>query len=183
MGTKSHTHTQGVIRNDIAIVKGLTFGIGIGSTVVGSGIFWITVITIAGFGTEDLSIVLAALSINHTGSFFVCLATGTMHHALCDCGIESGMGNRVRDLSRDDGVDMSSITNFKVLLQKDEEMDVRQTTLLKLDGEDESLNIPKEAVLYVFEHGLDLLSKDTCNNVRSIRRCLTFPGLIRDIKD
>src|SRR5258705_3424540 len=43
---------QGVIRNDVVIVKGFTFGIGIGSTIVRSGVFWITIIAIAGFRTE-----------------------------------------------------------------------------------------------------------------------------------
>jgi hypothetical protein len=47
-----------------------------------------------------------------------------MHHAFCDGGIESGMSDRVRDLSRDNGVNMSSIIDFEVLLQKDKEVDV-----------------------------------------------------------
>jgi hypothetical protein len=69
-----------------------------------------------------------------------------MHHALCDGGIEHGLSFRVRDLSRDDGVDMSSITNLEQLPQEDEEMDVRQTTLLKLYGEDKAKDISKETI-------------------------------------
>src|ERR1700683_5034037 len=87
--------------------------------------------------------------------------------------------HRVRDLSRDNGVYMSGITDLELLPQKDEEVDVREATLLKLYGKDKALNIAKETTLYVFEHGLDLLSKDTCDNVRSIRGGLMFPRLIR----
>jgi len=47
---------------------------------------------------------------------------------------------------------------------KDEEMDVRQTVLLELYGKDKAKNISKQTILYIFEHGLDLLSKDTCDN-------------------
>ena len=47
-------------------------------------------------------------------------------------------------------------------------MDVRQTALLELYGEDKTKNIPKETVLYVFEQALDLLGKDTCNYIRMI---------------
>jgi hypothetical protein len=168
----------GVIRDDIAIVKGLTSGIGIGPTIVGSGIFRITIFAEAGLRTEDLWKVLATLSIDHAGCGWEFRTARTVHHALSDSGIEGGMGNGIRDLSRDDGVDVSCITYFEGLPQKDEEMDVRQTTLLKLYGEDKALNIPKETFLYVFQHGLDLLGKDACHYVRTIRGGLTFPRLI-----
>ena len=69
-----------------------------------------------------------------------------MHHALCDGGIEGGMGNRVRDLSKDNGVNVSSITYFVLLLQEDEKVDVRQTTLLKLYGKDQAFNISKQTI-------------------------------------
>jgi len=62
----------------------------------------------------------------------------------------------VRDLSRDNSVHMSCIVALKLLLQKDEQMDVRQTILLTLYGEDKAKDILKQAILYVFEHGLDL---------------------------
>ena len=150
------------------IVKGMTLSVGIGSTVVRAGILGITIFAIAGFGTELLWIVLAALAIDHARGFWMFRTAGTMHHALCDGGIERGMSNGVRDLSRDDGVKVRGVTDLVVLPQKDQEVDMRQTTLLKLYGEDKALDIPKEATLNVFEHGLDLLSKDTCDNVRAI---------------
>jgi len=158
----------GAIRDNIVIVKGLTSWIGIGSTIVRSGIFRITIFTKVGFWIEGLWKVLVALSINHAGSIWEFWTARTMHHALCDHGIEGRMGNWVRDLSRDDGVDMSSITYFEGLPQKDEQMDMRQTTLLKLYGEDKALNIAEETTLCVFEHGLYLFSKDTCDDVRTI---------------
>jgi hypothetical protein len=39
----------GVIRDDIVVVKYMTFRIGIGSTIVGSGIFWVTIFAKVGF--------------------------------------------------------------------------------------------------------------------------------------
>src|SRR6202050_388040 len=88
----------GIIRDDVAVVKGLTSGVGIGPTIVRSDIFWIAIFTKAGFRTEGLCIVLTALSINHAGCIWVFRTAGTMHHTLCDCGIEHEMSNRVRDL-------------------------------------------------------------------------------------
>ena len=169
----------GIIRDNITIVKGMTLSIGTGSTIVGAGIVGITIFAIAGFRTELLWIVLAALAINHANCFWMIGTTKTMHHALCDGGIEHGMSNRVRDLNRDNGINMRGITGFEVLPQKNEEVDM--STLLKLYGEDKALDIHKEATIYVFEHGLDLLSKDACINVRVILGCLMFPGLTRVI--
>ena len=158
----------GIVRDNTVIVKGMTFGIGIGSTIVRAGILGTTIFTKVGFRTELLWIVLAAPATNHASSIQMFRTTGTMHHSLCNGGIEYRMSNWVRDLSRDDGINMRGIMDLVMLPQKEEVVDVRQTTLLKLYGEDKALNIPKEATLYVFEHGLDLLSKNTCNNVRLI---------------
>ena len=157
------------------IVRYLTFVLGIGPAIVRSGIFGITILTHTCFSTKFLWIVLAALPINHAGCIWVLWTTRIMYHALCDKG---GMGNRVRDLGRDNGVYMSSITDLKLLPQQNEEMDVRQTMLLELYGKDKPKNIPKETILYVFEHGVDLWGKDTCNNVRTIRSSLMCSGLI-----
>ena len=55
----------GIIRDNVTIVKGMTLSVGIGSTIVTAGILRITIITIVGFRTELLWIVLAALAINH----------------------------------------------------------------------------------------------------------------------
>jgi hypothetical protein len=60
-------------------------------------------------------------------------------------------------------------------------MDVRQATLLKLYGKDITEDLAKETILYIFEHGLDLLGKDVCNNFRMIRGGLLLPRLIRII--
>src|SRR3984957_13964056 len=56
-----------IIRNDVMIVKDLTLGVGIGVTVVRSGILWITIFETC-FWTKLLVKVLAAFSVNHAGA-------------------------------------------------------------------------------------------------------------------
>ena len=100
---------------------------------------------------------LAALSIAHAACIWVFWTIETMYHALCDGGIEHGMSDGVRDLSGDNGVYMNGIADLKLLSQKYEEMDVRQTMLLELYGEDKAEDVSEQTMLYIFEHGLDLL--------------------------
>jgi len=155
---------KGVVGNDVTVVKGMTFGVGIGFTIIWPGILRITIFTIAGLGVKILWIMLAAFTVDHARSVSVFRTAGTMHHALCDDLIEHGMSNRVRDLTRHDRIHMGSITDLKGTFQKEQEMDVRQATLLKLYGEDIAEYLAKQIILYIFKHGLDLLSKDTCDN-------------------
>jgi len=71
-----------------------------------------------GFGTKVLWKMLAAFSIDHAGSIWMFWTTGTMHNAFFYGGIEHGMSNRVRDLSRDNGVYMGSIMDVILLPQR-----------------------------------------------------------------
>src|SRR6267154_5970044 len=160
---------KGIIGNDITIVKGMTFAVGIGFTIIWPGILRVTVFTEVGLGAKILWIMLAAFAFDHARSIWVFRTAGAMHHALCDGLIKHGMSDRVRDPSGHDRIHMGSITDLKGTLQKEQEMDVRQATLLKLYGEDITEDLAKQTILYIFEHGLDLLSKDTCDNVWTIR--------------
>src|SRR5882757_8168357 len=121
---------------------------------------------------------LAAFTVDHARSVWVFWTTGAMHHTLCDGLIKHGMSDRVRDLSRHNRIHMGSITDLKGTLQKEQEMDVGQATFLKLYGEDITEYLAKQTILYIFKHGLDLLSKDMCDNVGTIRGSLLFPALI-----
>jgi hypothetical protein len=49
-----------------------------------------------------------------------------------------------RDLGRNDGVNMSGITYFERPFQKEEEIDVGQSTLLKLGGKDKAKNVTEQ---------------------------------------
>jgi hypothetical protein len=100
----------GIIRNDIAVVKGLASGVCICPAIVRPGIFWIAIFTKACLWTKLFGKTLATFAIDHVRCIIIFRTAGTMHHALCHGGIEHGMSFRVRDLSRDNGVDMSSIS-------------------------------------------------------------------------
>ena len=157
-----------IIRNDVTIVKDLTLGVGIGAAIVRSGVLWIAIFTEMCFWTKVLGEALVAFSINHAGGVCILSTAGAMGHALCDSLIQHGVGDRIRDLCGDDGIDMGSVANLVSLLQEYEEVNVRQTTLLELYGEDKALNLAKKTTFYILEHGLDLLSKDMGDQVRAI---------------
>ena len=88
-----------------------------------------------------------------------------MDHALGNSGIEDRVSDWIRDLSRDNGVDVMCITYFEPLPQKEQEVDVRQTMLLELYSEDKPLDISKHPRLYIVKHALYLLNKDVSHNV------------------
>ena len=133
-----------IVGNDMVVAKGLTSGIGIGPSIIWPGILRIAILTKTCLRTELLWKMLAANSIDHARCIGVFWTARTMDHALCDSGIELGMSNRVRDLSRYNGVNMGCITDLKLALQKYEEVDVGQTTLLKLYGEDKALDLSEK---------------------------------------
>ena len=75
-----------------------------------------------------------------------------MHHALCNSGIKQWVSDWIRDLGRYNQIDMISITDPVLLLQKDKEVNVRQPPLLELYSEDIALDISKQPILDIFEH-------------------------------
>ena len=158
----------------------MAFVIGISPAIFMSSIFRIAILSKMCLRTKLLRIMLAALALYHARSIWEFIIARTMHHALCDSGIKHGMHNRVRDLSRNNGVDMSGIINLERPSHK-EEMNVWQVTLLKLKGENKAKDTTKHTILYVFDHGLHLLNKDTCNDVRMIRGSLSFARVIKII--
>ena len=157
----------------------MTPRVGVGPTIIGSSILWITVLAQVGFSTEILWIMLAALSFDHARCIWEFRATGTVDHALGNCGIEDRVSDWIRDLRRDNGVDVMCIAYFEPLRQKEQEVDVRQTMLLELYSEDKPLDISKHSRLYIVKHGLSLLNKDVSHNAGVIWGSLMFPGLIR----
>ena len=150
------------------VITGVTARVGVGPAIIGSSILQITILAQAGFRTEILWIVFAALSFDHARCIWEFRATGIVDHALGNSGIEDRVSNWIRDLSRDNGVNVTCIVYFEPLPQKDQEVDVMQTMLLELYSEDKPLDISKHPRLYIMKHGLYLLNKDTSNNVGAI---------------
>ena len=96
------------------------------------------------------------------------MTTWTMDHGLCDSFIEEGLSDRIRYLSADYIIDVFWFTDLVLLVQEEEEVQVRQTSLLKLNGVDHASNLPKGALPDVLEKDLHLLDKDVCDDVRCV---------------
>jgi hypothetical protein len=75
-----------------------------------------------------------ATSVDHARSIRLFISAGTMKHTCGDGFIEQRITFRIRNLSRDDIVNLGGVTNFVVLVKEDEEMHMRESTLLKFDG-------------------------------------------------
>jgi hypothetical protein len=157
----------------------MTLGIGEGATIVWPSIFWISIISKACFLTELLAIALAAVSIDHAGSIGILWTTGTMEHALGDGLMQDGMSDWVRKLSRDDGVHILSVVNLVPPTKEYEEVYVRETTLLELNGVNQACNFTKETTSNILQQSLNFLIEDTCNNIRTVCSSLMSGRIVR----
>ena len=106
-----------VIWNYITVIKDVTVRVGVGPAIIGSSILWIAILAQVGFSTDIHWIMLAALSFDHARCIWEFGATGTVDHALGNSGIEDRVSDWIRDLSRDNGVDVTCIVYFKPLPQ------------------------------------------------------------------
>ena len=160
------------VGDDITIVKDVTSSSGESASIVWPGILGITVISKTCGLTELLAITLAALTIHHAGRVGMLRTARAMQHAGGDGLVEHGVGDWVRELGRDNAIDLIGITNFVLLTKEYEEVYVRETTLLELDSVDQARYFTKETTPDVLEQGFHFLIEDTCNNVRTICSCL-----------
>jgi hypothetical protein len=166
-----------IIRNNVLVGEGI--GVAMAqlfkrSAIVGPGILRVA-ITIKGSlwtevpGETSCTVVKTMGILLHARSIgVVWRTTWTMEHVLCDTVIELGMEDRIRELCMDNGINMVGVTNFVCRLEKDEEVDVGQATLLELNGVDTSSYFTKQTTFDIIQQGILLLVEDTCNNVRTI---------------
>jgi len=94
--------------------------------------------------------------------------TGTMQHVLGDRLIEEGMEVRIRELCRDNAINMVGIAYLVWPLEEDEEMHMGQATLLELNGVDIPRKLSKKSTFDVIQQGFHLLVEDVSNNVRTV---------------
>ena len=99
-----------IIRNDAVVVKSMAFAIGISPAIFTLSIFWIAILSKV---CKLLWIMLAALAFYHARSIWVFITARTICHAFCDTGVKHGMSDRIRDLSRNNEINMSSITDIE----------------------------------------------------------------------
>ena len=98
----------------------------------------------------------------------------TMEYGFGDGSMELGMDLGIWNLSRDDGINLFHITNLVRLLQEDQEMHVRKTTLLVFNGVDKASHLAIVAITNHLEQGLLFAMENPCDQIRSIHSSLTY---------
>ena len=87
--------------------------------------------------------------------------------------MELGMDLGIWNLSRDTGINLFHITNLVWLLQEDQEMHVRKTTLLVFNGVDKAVTITN-----LFKQGLLFAMENPCDQLRPNHSSLTYVCMV-----
>ena len=97
-----------------------------------------------------------------------------MKHGFGDGSTELGMELGIWNLSRDDGINLFHIMNLVWLLQENQEMHVRKTTLLVFNGVDKASHLAIVAIMNHFEQSLLFAMENPCDQIRPIHSSLTY---------
>jgi len=165
---KLHQQLWGIWHN-IFVVKDLVRVLLDSVAIIRSCILWIAIILHASLLTEVFGKALLAESIDHTT---ICIAR-TMEHEVPHSFIELRMEMLIRDLGRDEGVNLLSSTYLVLLLKEDKEVHVRKTTFLIFNGVDQSSNLAIVAIMNLLQECLLLLIKDASHQVWTVNSTLT----------
>jgi hypothetical protein len=158
------------MRNNIFVGEDIAIRLLDGAAIFRSCILWIAILLHDGLSTEGLWVMLLAKSILQA-TFW---SAGTMEHEFADGFIELWMDVLVRNLGRDEGVDLLCSMYLGLWLKKDEEMHVGETALLIFDGVHQSSNLSKVAIANLLQESLLLLVEYASHQVWTIHRGLTF---------
>jgi hypothetical protein len=139
------------------------------ATIIRTCILWIAILLHASLGTEVLGIALLTEAILQTA---ICIA-GTMEHEVRDSFIELRMDICIRNLGRDEGVDLLWCAYLALFMEEDEEVHVRKATLLIFNGVHQSSNLSKVAISNLLQEGLVLLIEHSSHQVRTVNSSLT----------
>ena len=77
-----------------------------------------------------------------------------MEHEFGDGSMELGMELGIWNLSKDNGINLFHIMNLIWLLQEDQEMHMRKTTLLVFNGVDKASHLAIVTIMNLLEQGL-----------------------------
>jgi len=138
-------------------------------TIIRTCILWIAILLHASLGTEVLGIALLAKAILQAA---VCIA-GTMEHEVRDSLIELRMDIWIRNLGRDEGVDLLWGAYLALFMEEDEEVHVRKATLLIFYGVDQSSDLSIVAIANLLQEGLVLLIEHSSHQIRTVNSSLT----------
>src|SRR5882757_1185787 len=123
-----------VVWDNPAIIKDKSFRVCVGSPIVRPCILWIAIFNKGGLFTKLFGIAFTTLSINHARGIKMSWTTWTMHHTGGNSLVKEGINFRIRDLSRDDGVNGNRIIGFIIGVKEDEDMGMRKATFLEFNG-------------------------------------------------
>ena len=133
----------------------------------------IGVIRDGGLVMEWLGKTFGALAILHAGTIGILWTTGSMDHVLHHQFMELRMDIRIRNLSREEFVEFIRSVKLGIRMEENNEMGVRQATLLELIGVAIANGFPQTSHLHdVIEHFIMLHMEDSTDNVCTIPRLL-----------
>ena len=100
--------------------------------------------------------------------------TRTMKHGFGNGSMELGMDLGIWNLGRDDGINLFHSTNLVWLLQKNQEMHVRETTLLVFNGVNKASHLAIVTITNLLKQGLLFAMENPCDQIRPIHSSLTY---------
>ena len=146
----------------------------ISSSIVGAVVSRISVLIHHSAICEGLGVVFGTLAIVHASCCWIGCTTWPVNHTLLHRIKKLRLSFRIRPPGRNSGVDVLWCQHLRALLQKDEEVHVRQTSLLKLDGIHIGNRLAKNPLLvYVLDKSFFLHIKHTRDQVWAVRWRLT----------
>jgi hypothetical protein len=108
---------------------------------------------------------------HHAGSVWIRWPTGTMEHVPRDRREEFGLKDRVWEMCRDDPVDVVLILKLILRMENEQDMRMREASLLKLNHGEMSHDSAKSRISEKHVHQLlQLQLEDTADNVRAVLR-------------
>src|SRR6266850_2615936 len=102
--------------------------------IIGSSIEWIPIITKVSCFTQFFGILFCTPSISHAFGTGLLSTTWTMNHVFSDDLIQNGLSHRIRNLSRNNRINISCISDLIIRVEEDQEVHMGKSSLLKLYG-------------------------------------------------
>ena len=159
--------------NDKTIVDLLATGKSVCLSSITTAEIGIRVIGDGGLVMEWLGKTFGALAVLHAGSIGILSTTGSMDYVLHHQFMELRIDIRIRNLSREEFVKFIRSVKLGIRMEENNEMGVRQATLLKFIGVAIANGLPQTSYLHdVIEHLITLHVENSTDNVWTISRLL-----------
>jgi hypothetical protein len=161
-----------IMRDNPAIINGSdpTPNMNVMGTCVAATIGWIPICSHECFIREWLRESLCAFALVNAHSIWIPMwATWPMYHDFGDNIVKMGLSNWIRELSTNNGVNLSWCNWFGSSIKKNEEVHMGEATLLELNGIDMGQCSSKDTLLGDFnQQSIHFEMEDLSNNVRAV---------------